>query len=92
MSKAWASGSTRAWRQLRERVLIQNQISNQGKCRLAIDDVCTGRANTVHHTLGRAVTGDDPRYLMAVCKACNLHVGEPAKHKQPPSVIQGHWL
>lgn len=41
------------------------------------DAPCTRYADTVHHTRGRAVTGDDPRYLAAVCAACNGHVGEP---------------
>jgi hypothetical protein len=91
MSKSWKGGSTRAWRLLRQQVLLQNQIDNEGRCRLAIDGVCTGRANTVHHTLGRAVTGDDPRYLMATCAQCNRYIGEPAKHTDPPSTKQAHW-
>jgi len=31
----------------------------------------------VHHVRGRAVTGDDPRYLVGSCPACNVAVGDP---------------
>ncbi|MGH2671104.1 MAG: HNH endonuclease, partial [bacterium] len=79
MSTSWAKGSTRAWRKLRARILDQNQRDNQGKCTLQLEDVCTGQADTVHHTLGRAITGDDPRYLVAACMACNRNIGEPKR-------------
>lgn len=79
MSKAWAKGSTAAWRKLRARILFDNQVENQGRCTVQIEDVCTGQANTVHHVLGRLVTGDDPRYLVACCKECNGHIGEPKR-------------
>jgi hypothetical protein len=92
MSKAWAAGSTTAWRKTRAEVLKNNLINNQGRCRLLLPEVCTGRATQVHHTLGRAVTGDDPRYLMAVCAQCNVKVGNPATHKDTPSTVQSHWL
>lgn len=77
MSRSWKGGSTRAWRKLRERVLEENRLTNGGRCTLAIVGVCTIWANTVHHVKGKAATGDDPRWLAAVCKACNLHIGEP---------------
>lgn len=80
MSNSWAGGSTRAWRKLRTRILDQNQRDNQGKCTLQLPDVCTGQANTVHHTLGKKITGDDPRYLAAACKACNEEIGEPQRN------------
>lgn len=84
MSKAWAGGSTRWWRKIRAAVLLQNQVDNNGRCTLQIPDVCTGRADCVHHTLGKDTTGDDPRYLVAACTACNLHIGEPTKHDPQP--------
>lgn len=84
MSQSWAKGSTRRWRVLRAQVLATNRTANRGRCNLAIPGVCTGRADTVHHTLGRAVTGDDPRHLEAVCAACNLHIGEPGRHEPAP--------
>lgn len=48
-------------------------------CSVKRYEVCTGTAECVHHTLGRFVTGDDPRYMVASCKACNLAIGEPMK-------------
>lgn len=63
-------------------MLAENVRVNGGRCQLALVGVCTQLADTVHHTLGRAVTGDDPRYLQAVCKACNLKVGEPGRHER----------
>lgn len=57
---------------------------NHGRCRLAIAGVCKGRATHVHHTLGRSVTGDDPRYLLASCEPCNLHVGNPQVRRPQP--------
>lgn len=65
-------------------MLEENRRTNGGRCVVAVAGVCTGVADTVHHTQGRAVTGDDPRYLVASCRACNLHVGEPAKHTPRP--------
>jgi hypothetical protein len=52
-------------------------------CQLRIEGVCTGRATCVHHTLGRAVTGDDPRHMVAACMGCNLRVGEPKLDPRP---------
>jgi len=83
MSKSWAGNKGRAWRRIRRRVLDENQRTNDGRCTLELPGVCAGQADTVHHTLGRAVTGDDPRYLVAVCKACNLKVGEPRRSSPP---------
>lgn len=87
MSKAWAKGSTSRWRRIRAAVLAANQADAGGKCQAAVQGVCTGQADTVHHTLGRAITGDDPRYLQAVCRACNLHIGEPGRQSPQPKVI-----
>lgn len=83
MSKNWARGSTREWRMRRAIVLRANRIEHGGRCQIGLPDVCTGEATEVHHTLGRSVTGDDPRYLVASCKACNLAVGEPAGDPEP---------
>ena len=90
MSKAWAKGSTYAWRRLRAQVLHTNLVENQGVCQVGIKGVCTQVANTVHHVLGRAVTGDDPRYLVAVCGACNRAIGEP-KHNSPQHRRVSEW-
>lgn len=79
MSKNWEGGSTARWRKTRAWVLAVNQEANRGRCTLAIPGVCTGVADCVHHVRGRGVTGDDPRYLAAVCQACNLKVGDPTR-------------
>lgn len=88
MSEAWKGGSTRAWTKQRRRVLDQNQIVNGGRCALAIAGVCTIWAKQVHHVKGRAVTGDDPRWLAATCAACNAHIGDPQAH--PASCYCGY--
>lgn len=43
---------------------------------------CLGVADQVHHTLGKRVTGDDMRYLVAACGPCNRKAGDPSKGKQ----------
>ncbi|PWW50255.1 hypothetical protein [Actinokineospora spheciospongiae] len=83
MSTAWRGGSTRRWRKLRAAVLAANVVENGGRCRLALPGVCTGLADCVHHTQGRAVTGDDPAHMVAACTACNLAVGDPNKGSTP---------
>lgn len=80
MSQSWAGGSTRAWTKLRARKLADNTIANGGRCELAIRGTCTIWARQVHHVKGRAVTGDDPRWLAAACAACNGHIGDPQAH------------
>ncbi len=64
-------------------MLAENVRVHDGRCQLSIPDVCTGEATQVHHVLGRAVTGDDPRYLVAACAECNVHVGDPAAVSPP---------
>lgn len=83
MSKGWRGGSTRAYRKVRAAILLNNQATNAGQCTVQVPDVCTGRADCVHHTKGRAVTGDDPRYMVAACTACNLHIGQPIIDPRP---------
>ena len=84
MSHAWRKGSTRAHRRARAVVLAANAVSNRGQCTLRIEGVCTGLATEAHHTLGKAVTGDDPRHMVAACGECNRKVGDPAKHDPAP--------
>jgi len=90
MSRSWSKGSTRAWRRLRAWVLAENQRTNQGRCTLAIPKVCTGQATQVHHTQSRAIVGDDPKYLVAACQACNLHVGQPGRNSPEPKRVS-NW-
>lgn len=84
VSRSWRKGSTTAHRRARAQVLADNTRRNGGKCQLAIPGVCTGKATTAHHTLGYGVTGDDPRYMVAACAACNGHVGDPRRHDPQP--------
>lgn len=79
MSGAWTSGSTRAWRRTRAAVLVRDGH----RCQLRPPG-CTLVATHVHHTRGRAVTGDDPAYLVAACEHCNLAIGDPARHDPEP--------
>jgi hypothetical protein len=52
---------------------------------------CLGTADTVHHTLGKGVTGDDPRYLQAVCGPCNRKAGEPLSGPDPAVTPVTTW-
>lgn len=81
MSKSWTGGSTRAWRKIRTQILARDSY----RCQVKIEGICTTRATCVHHTLGRSTTGDDPRYLVAACDPCNLHIGDPTKHDPQPT-------
>jgi 5-methylcytosine-specific restriction endonuclease McrA len=88
MSKAWAAGSSTRWRKLRARILADNTRTNQGLCQLRLRG-CTGQANVVHHIYGRAITGDDPAHLQAVCRHCNLKAGDPTtNHPMPRRVTR----
>lgn len=84
MSKAWNKGSTTAWRRLRAQVLADNTATNGGRCTAGVSPECTGIADQVHHTQGRSVTGDDPRYLAPVCGPCNRHIGQPGRLNPDP--------
>jgi 5-methylcytosine-specific restriction endonuclease McrA len=93
MSKNWRNGSTRRWRAVRAEVLARDGYL----CQIALPGEwpvwggmahCTGRATQVHHTKGRAVTGDDPAYLVSACRPCNLKVGEPKVDPAPQPVTE----
>jgi hypothetical protein len=86
MSRSWSTGSTTQWRRVRARVLSLNQERNGGRCTLGLRG-CTGQADTVHHIYGKAITGDDPRFLAAVCQACNLRVGDPQQSNPQPKRV-----
>jgi hypothetical protein len=83
MSQVWHGGSTRRWRRLRAEVLVRDNT----RCRLRVPGVCTFHATCVHHIRGRAVTGDDPAWLVAACEPCNLHIGEPTKRTPQPRKV-----
>lgn len=86
MSKNWASGSTTAWRKVRAAVLARDRH----QCRLRLPG-CTTHATHAHHTRGRHITGDDPRWIVAACRNCNLKVGDPTKTKDPPNRPVTRW-
>lgn len=83
MSRGWRKGSTARWRRIRAQVLAENQRVNGGRCQLQLRG-CTGQATQVHHTRGRAATGDNPHYLQAVCQHCNLKAGDPQQTDPQP--------
>lgn len=90
MSTAWAKGSTRAWRLLRAFVLARDgylcQIRLPG-CTVA----APLRGGHVHHTLGRAVTGDDPQFMVAACPHCNIATGDPTRSPDPAPRPRTRW-
>lgn len=92
VSRSWGRGSTRAWRKVRAAVLLDNLAETGGKCLLKVSPDCTGAADCVHHTRGRRVSGDDPRFLVAACTPCNLKVGDPtATTADPPGRSMTRW-
>jgi hypothetical protein len=60
----------------------------------ALASICTVgaplRGGHVHHTQGKQL-GDDMRFLVASCRACNLHIGDPAKRADPPNEAVTKW-
>lgn len=83
MSRSWAKGSSTRWRKIRAAVLARDGH----RCQIKLRRVCTGQATCVHHVLGRAITGDDPRYLVASCAPCNGAVGQPGRNSPPPRKV-----
>lgn len=80
MSRSWKGGSTTRWRKIRAKVLARDNYL----CQIRIPGVCTQHATHVHHTKGKAITGDNPNFLVASCQACNLHIGDPTQQKHDP--------
>lgn len=83
MVGSWKTGSTRRWRRIRAAVLERDRH----RCRVRLASVCIGVATHVHHTRGRRVTGDDPRFLVAACEPCNLAIGDPQKRVPKPRKV-----
>lgn len=61
------------WRRVRRQVLERDGH----RCQLRIAGVCTTIATCVHHTIGQALTGNNPAHLVAACAECNGRIGEP---------------
>lgn len=107
MSKTWSRGSTRAWRRLRASVLARDRSHHNPatgepwRCRAHEEGWCAragvgphsceGVMQHAHHTLGRARTGDDPRYIVGACEVCNLKIGEPDVGGDPPTQAVTRW-
>jgi len=106
VSRAWARGSTTAWRTLRAAVLARDHY----RCRAHREGWCArsgagphtcqgsaplsggpGVAGHAHHTHGRDVTGDDMAYIVAACATCNLAIGDPQSAPDPPAVPITRW-
>lgn len=97
MSSSWEGGSTTRWRRIRAQILARDRYM----CRIAFPGTwttrtgevrrCLGRADCVHHTKGRTVTGDDPEHMIAACTPCNLRVGDPRKHHEPSITRHSKW-
>ena len=98
MSQSWAGGSTRRWRKVRAYVLARDRgkgcrTHRDGWCNKpgVAQHTCTNTPDVAHHTLGRAVTGDDPRYIVAACQPCNLAIGDPTKTGDPQGRSATRW-
>lgn len=78
MSRAWAGGSTRAWRTRRARVLSRDGY----RCRVQLPG-CTGAATQVHHVLGKGVSEHESD-LVASCAPCNYAIGDPKPNDAAP--------
>jgi 5-methylcytosine-specific restriction endonuclease McrA len=78
--KKWGTGGTTGWHKTRAAVIARDG----GRCQLRVDAECAGEAETAHHTVGRAKTGDDMAYLVAACNHCNYKVGDPSRGNPRP--------
>jgi 5-methylcytosine-specific restriction endonuclease McrA len=86
---SWAKRSYRPWQRVRVYVLARD-----GELCQVQGPRCLGRApirasggipaGEAHHVQGRSVTGDDPEHMVAACRACNQHIGDPTKHDPDP--------
>lgn len=75
MSKAWAGGSTTAWRKTRLIVLARDGYT----CQIRTEGRCTVAATHVDHIISKAKGGtDELTNLQAACRPCNLHKGDRA--------------
>lgn len=87
MSRGWSGGSTRAWRRIRRQILLRDAY----ECQIRRAKTCTQVADCVHHVVGRAISGDDPDYLVAACTPCNLALGEPSQNSDPEPRRMTQW-
>lgn len=87
MSEGWGNGSTRAWRELRSRVLFRDG----GLCQLQLEG-CDVYADEVHHLdgvkLGKICP---PDRLKSACRSCNGKAGDPTKANPKPNPPRTQW-
>lgn len=93
----WTAGSSRAWRRIRGLVLARDgflckahphhcEAAGAGEHQCTVRAPMTGGpgvAGHAHHIQGRKITGDDPRFIVAACPACNLAIGQPRPDRDP---------
>lgn len=81
MSKAWSGGSTAAWRALRLMVFDRDgwvcQLCGKPIPRWARKP--HPLSAEAHHTRDRRLVGDDPRFIVASHRECNLAAGQPGR-------------
>lgn len=94
MSRSWAGGSTTRWRKTRLTILARDgwqcQIQGPHCTARSKGDLMHQQAH-VHHTHGRSQTGDDPTYLQAACRTCNLSIGDPTTTTDPTPQPRTRW-
>jgi len=76
-----------------ERDGYQCRAHTDGWCTKAnrkTDHTCTVQADQAHHIRGKAF-GDDPAWIVAACKACNLHIGDPDQQTDPQPKPRTRW-
>ena len=66
------------------------------RCALRGHGPCALCAGQAHHIHGRAsgcagCAADHPDHLIAACRACNLHVGDPSRDADPPNKGVTTW-
>lgn len=89
MSLSWSGGSDRRWRAMRIRILNRDHWICQ-LCDEPIDPAIRPpdpRCAAPHHTLGRKISGDDPRFIVAAHLGCNLKAGDPTKTDPQPRPV-----
>lgn len=90
-SKNWQKGSSRSWRRIRAFVLARDsyrcQIRGPGCLVWAPLRPHGGiPAGHAHHTRSRSEVGDDPRFIVAACRTCNIGRGDPSEHDPVPVI------
>lgn len=92
MSKSWARGSSPRWRALRLFVWDRDQ----GVCGLCHEPIPPSARKPhplsyeLHHTRRRELVGDDPQWLLATHRKCNLAAGQPGRDEAEHTVPD--WL